>query len=133
MEKITGINGLGPERQLIEGAAVPILDAERPHVFFGHIDDFGIGGLVEGEGQREGVGEKMNEVREQLRSVGLGVHKEQAGDGLISLGMLMDGRPQGARGNRDKIWATAECLWSLGSQGRAVPEMVENVLGLGSC
>ena len=49
MEQITRIAVMGPERQLVEGEPTPVLDDQRPFVFFGHIDDFGVGGLVNDE------------------------------------------------------------------------------------
>ena len=91
MSRATG--GAVVERLLIQGAPVPLLrskDGER-WLVWGYVDDFGALGLKdkrETDDQCE-VSIIYIKIRLQLRSSGLGVHKEMSGSEIQTLGVLI--------------------------------------------
>ncbi len=95
--------GLAPElrkeRQLVQGAAVPPFHPEDPltHVaFWLYVDDFGIL-CMENKGDSGRAATLRAKVRERLKELGFGCHKEEDGNEVPAVGILIGGCPSRAR------------------------------------
>jgi len=91
--------GLAPsfrrERQLLQGAPIPQFDKDDKSThtaYWLYVDDFGILSMEEGEGS--GEAERLRGlVRERLKELGFGCHKEEQGTCAPSVGVMIGGSP----------------------------------------
>ena len=100
------------EFSLVHGKPVPVVSPDTPVVSSHYVDDFASLGLEElpssSSSGSNPVQEAQDAATRRIRSLGLGVHKEEQGELLRLLGMEVGGSPLVARGIPEKLFLLYE-------------------------
>lgn len=123
-------HAISRERLLMEGAPPPRLSFSEPFFWYVYIDDFAVGRVAWGPAELEEVRELKRMIVIQCRLAGFDVHKDDLGIQVTTIGHTLGGAIPLIHGSPEKLWLAVECLWYLGTHGRATAAQVESVISL---
>ena len=131
LEELLG-DVLGPDRQLINGAPIPPLSFKPSEQFltYFYIDDFGVMGMKDPSDLDGPSAKKLrDQMKEILRKVGLGCHKEEDGLKADAIGVSIGGSPPRATPLLFPLWLLIFATNELLNLSLVTLNLVETIVG----